>query len=191
MDSQPYKRRSYLALALHNNLAIIRDARQHTLLENENVLFLQTEVLVLGKELLGRLASRPAGHHIPGDGSGLNAVSLVSQLLQLGNTLRLQLEQRLLAQQADIETTLGSRAAEASTLATGHQHHRHIVLGNLLQAGIVPGLQVGGVGVDDGGGRGGRQGFEGGGGLVGLGRVEGLVGELVDARDVKGRQLVE
>ena len=79
MDPGTRKRRSYLALALHNNLAIIRDARQHTLLENENVLLLQTEVLVLGKELLGRLASRPAGHHIPGDGSGLNAVGLVGQ----------------------------------------------------------------------------------------------------------------
>ena len=181
----------YLGFALQHDLALVGDARQDTLLKNRDIALIQTKVVVLLEELLCRLARRPTGHHVPGNHRRL-AGDLLSQLLQLDDALGLDLEERLVTGETDVKAALGGGASETGTLAAGHQHHRNLVVRDQLQTLIVPSLEVFGIGVEDGGGGYFGEGFEGGGGFfLGLGGVEGLVGEFVDAGGVKVGQLVK
>lgn len=104
----------------------------------------------------------------------------------------MELEQRLLAVKADVVATLGRRATKPSTLAASHEHHADLVVRNVLQARLVPFVQVGLVAVDGGGGCGIWQRLE-------LGRlalvlclwwVQGTVGDLVDVLWIDWLQLL-
>lgn len=54
-----------LALVLQQDLAVVADAWEHTLLEEDDVVPVETEVLVLLEELLRRLAGRARSHDVP------------------------------------------------------------------------------------------------------------------------------
>ena len=82
-ELRPYT--TYLALGLEQNLAVIGDTRQNTLLEDHNIALVETEVVVLLKELLGGFACRSTGHDVPGD----DHVLTTDERLQLENTLSL------------------------------------------------------------------------------------------------------
>lgn len=139
---------TYLRLRLQQNLTLIGDTRQNTLLEDNHVVLGQSKVVVFLEEVFRRLASRSTGHHIPRN-NRLLARDLLSQQLQFSNPLTLDLEKRLVARKTNVKATLGVRATQTSTLTTGHQNHRNFVLRNRLETCIVPLLDILGVRVED------------------------------------------
>ena len=146
---------------------------------------------MLLKELLGRLARRPTGHDIPRDDDLLLAIRLLRQHLKFSDPLRLDLEQRLVTRQSDIKASLGRGAPETSPLPTSHQDDSDLVLGDELQTLIVPFLDISRIRIEDGRESYVRQWLEGDLGLLGLGRAEGGLGEVVDADGVEVGELVE
>lgn len=160
-----------LALALQDDLALIGDARQNTLLKDLDVLLLEAKEVVLGEKLLGGFAGRSAGHDVPGNNDLVNAGLLGSQLLDLADTLSLDLEEGLVGGQANVEAALGSRASQSGSLATGHEHDSNLVAANEVKAGLIPLVDVDWARVKDTGGSGLGEGLKLGGRLLNLGRV--------------------
>ncbi|KAI6761286.1 hypothetical protein HG531_001839 [Fusarium graminearum] len=165
---------SNLALGLEENLAIVGDARQNTLLEDLDVLLAQAKVVVLLEELLGGTASRAASH----------------DLLNLGDSLTLKLEERLVRGKTNVVAALGSRATQTSTLATSHKDNSDLTLGDEVKTGVVPLGNIIGAGVEDtGGGRFGKR-LEAVGLIAGLGRVQCALCDVVDVGRVEARKLL-
>lgn len=182
-------RSDYLRLRFHQNLTLVGDARQNTLLEDDHVVLGQPEVVVLLEELLRRLASRSTGHDIPRN-NRLLAQDLLSQQLQSSNPLSLNLEKRLVARETNVKATLGVRATQTGTLTTRHQNHRNLVLRNSLETCIVPLLNILRVGVEDRGQSHVGERFKGRRALGDGGRIQGLLSQFVDTGGIEVGQLM-
>ena len=181
-----------LALGLEKDLSVVGDAREDTLLEEDDILLSKAKVLVLLKEALSRSASRTAGHDVPrNDGVGTSLLGLRGEGLNLADALGLDLEKGLLGGQANVEAALGGRATETSALATSHQNDSDLALADEVEAGGIPAVEVLWCGVKDtGAGRVGER-LEGIGGTVRLlGRAESALGDLVDVCGVEAGELV-
>ena len=166
----------------------------HTLLKENDVVTVDTKVVVLLEIGNGGGASGSGGHDIPGDDDVVNSTGLLlGHLLKLEDTLGLDLEQRLVGRQRDIVATLGSGGAETRSLTTGQENDGDLVLADLVQSNGAPLLSLFSRGVHDRvkallGQRGEK------GGLVaehGRGAGGGLLVDPVDALDVQGSELVE
>lgn len=113
------------------------------------------------------------------------------QILCLPDPLALELEQALLAGKTNVEASLGCRAAQSCALTSGHEDYRNLILGDQLEAAVVPLVEVILRRVEDG-----RCGILGerlklvGFGRVGLGWMEGTLGDFVDVVGVEVAQLL-
>lgn len=179
-----------LALGLEEDLAIVGDARKNTLLKDLDVVFAQAKEVVLAEELLGGTTGRTAGHDVPGHNGSITASLLGGKLLNLGNSLALDLEKRLVGRQANIVAALGSRAAKSGTLTTSHEDDGNLTLGDEVKTRVVPLVNVIGIGVEDTSGGGFGEGLEDIGLIAGLGRVQRTVGDLVDVGGIEAGELL-
>lgn len=90
----------------------------------------------------------------------------------------------------NVKATLGVRATQTSTLTTGHQNHRNLVLRNRLETCIVPLLDILGIRVEDRGQSHIGERLEGRRALGGGGRAQGLLSQFVDTGGIEIGQLV-
>jgi hypothetical protein len=120
---------------------------QLTLLEEDDILGSQAKVRVLLEEALRRRARGPAGHDVP-----RHARRAARQHLEAPDALGLQLEETLVARQANVVAALWRTAAETRALAAGEQQHADVALLDGIEADLT---QLGCLGGSGGGGEGG------------------------------------
>lgn len=110
-----------------------------TLLEEHNVLGVQSEESVLLEKGLRLRPSGPAGHDIPRDDDGTGLLRfLCSDCLEPLDALGLVLEERLVRGKADVVATFGRRAAEPGTLPAGHEEDTDLSTRDGLQTDAPP-----------------------------------------------------
>ena len=98
------------------------------------------------QDILQRVGVRHrTGHHVAVDGalcnSGKERKRTLSRaarghLLHAENALRLQLEERLVGEQANVVLTLGAGAAQTRSLTSAHEDQRDLVLGDGIQRNV-------------------------------------------------------
>jgi hypothetical protein len=133
-----------------------------TLLEDSDVLGVETKERVALEKLFGVLPGRSAGHDVPrhDNGSLGFAMLALSNLLKASDPLRLQLEERLVGRKPDVVTALRRTAAKTCALPACHQEHCDLACsygGKALGAKLGPTVRAS----DHGLGRILREGFNG------------------------------
>lgn len=135
---------------------------------------------MLFKKLLCGSARRSASHDVPRHDDRVFGFpgGLSSEFLDLEDALGLELEERLFGREANVEAAFWRGGAETSSLSTGHEDYRDLVRRDQRESEVVPFLEIGFRGVEDGGGGRVGEGLHDG----GLGRrrgVERFVGEFL------------
>jgi hypothetical protein len=118
-----------------------------TLLKNNDVLRIQSEILIVGEEIFRLLARWTTGHNIPGDDDrtlGLSELRLGNGL-ETSDALSLVLEERLVRWKANVVTAFRGRAAEPRALTTCHQEHADLAIRNGLETDLAPFLCFSGI----------------------------------------------
>ena len=119
------------AVIVDDGLAFRVEGADGALLEEADVLAGVSEEVVLGKEVDGRLVVEGARHDAPGNGM-LHPCGEVQQ------AFRLQLEQTLVARQADVEHALGAIETETRTLSARDEERGNLPLAEQNLAGLFP-----------------------------------------------------
>jgi hypothetical protein len=133
---------------------------------------------VLLEEGLGGATSRSTGHDVPGNDNRVLSDLLGGELLDLDDTLGLKLEEGLVGGKSNVEASLGGGRSETGSLSTGHQDNGNLAGTNDVETNVIPELNVGLGGIEDGSGSGGGEGLDNG-SLGGGRRVESLFGEFL------------
>jgi hypothetical protein len=116
------------------------DGGRLTLLEEDHVLLVQTEVSLLLEESFRLWPRRPTRHNIPPnpDAPVLVPILALRHPRELGDPPRLQCKQGRLGGQTNVIHPFRERRPQPGSLAAREQEHRNRVIRDSLQANLAP-----------------------------------------------------